>query len=334
MQNICLVRDFRGWMQNMVQQKKMKRAAEVVVRRWAKCDMGPSFATWRVGYLAAKKNELTRNRIVSRLVNLSLSSALRTWCDAVRMSRIAARVVVRWSGKCVQSAFDTWANHMQEINDSRQIVARVVGKMRYLCASAAFDGWTNGVAERREVLQRCQKVVGRLANGELARALVCWRQLCIIQEDKRGCITRWLSFAEEVADEIARRHLHCWATTVSNQKESRFKTNRILRCRSKPGQIILKKASAWNWLPRAWLLVGDAGPYLSPSDAGMKMLPINVAWKRQRRGWSLGGKFWEWLSHSRPGQAMLQILRGLLLRAPKSSSVGRLWRYRAPGRLG
>jgi hypothetical protein len=145
-----------------------------------------------------------------------------------RLKRAAELVLARWSHRGLAPSFETWRDRYAIERDHSIAGNKIILRWRNLLLSQLFTRWREQTVNKLKLKRSATKIVQRWMQVALAPAFTGWRQLCIIQEDQRGCITRWLSFAQEVADEITRRHLHCWATTARKQKESTFKTNKIV----------------------------------------------------------------------------------------------------------
>ena len=162
-------------------------------------------------------------RILKRLFNGKLSSALRAWKDMVEEDKrnkiIMMRVAAKMQKRVMAGAFFGWSDAVSEIVENRFKVKRALMRMKMRVAASMFSSWIDMVEERKRLRKIVSKTLKRMQNGKLNAGWKTWVK--VTMQLKRNANTAQ-SAALKMLNPALVGCLNTWKANVATIKHHRY----------------------------------------------------------------------------------------------------------------
>jgi len=213
---------YNTWKLNVAERKRLKRAAEKLVKRWRQMALALPFGTWNTQVVDLKRLARSAAKVVSRWCLLAVAVPYATWhanvADTKRLKRMAEKLVKRWKQMALSVPFVSWKAQVVELKRQARTVEKIVSRWRLLAVTVPYATWHTNVAETKRLKRVTEKLVKRWRQLALSVPFVTWKdQVAELNRLARAAakiITRWqllvvavpyASWAESVKEQLRQR---------------------------------------------------------------------------------------------------------------------------------
>ena len=218
---------YNRWDEYRNERIHFKQLAWKVLSRLGKTKLLAGWAKWD-SVVKAEKAEQDHQRalmvrILKRLFNGKLSSALRSWKDMVEEDKrnkiIMMRVAAKMQKRVIAGAFFGWSDAVNEIVENRFKVKRALMRMKMRVAASMFNTWIDMVEERKRLRKLVSKTVKRMLNGKLNAG---WKTWVKVTMQNRNSANMAQSAALKMLNPALVSCLNTWKGNVATIKHHRY----------------------------------------------------------------------------------------------------------------
>jgi hypothetical protein len=261
-QTIALSRPWSAWVDRSKEKKRLARTAARVLRTWNACHLAPAFHKWVEEHSRINAMALAGAKVLLRWRKMLISHSLSTWLEVVRTSHMTAKVLTRWSCKCMLGAFCLWSDHVHAQKQAHACGLAAVKKMLNKSTAMAFAAWAAAHTDCKRLQAAAVRVVYRWQQMTMAAPFATWHdhvdETKTLKHAAEKVVNRWTAMSMAVP----------FFTWLENVHE----------------KLKLKRAAAK--IMARWRLVDLARPWLAWCDRIAHKKHLERAAERTLRRWS------------------------------------------------
>ena len=239
-----LAKTFNGWVAWVKGTKRLRHAADRVVRRWTHRTAVACYNRWCE---FIRRRRLCRRvivRFVRRYRQQSLTQALNSWryflmvtafstAESTRQQLVVERCALRLRSALKSRAFGAWSEAAKSLVERRWQVRRAVDRWQRRNLAAFLDKWIDMVDVRVLCRHVMNKILQRYLLSGLSRAYISWR--AFVDDDKKAMaeearlevIVR--KVGRRMASLVVARTFDRWVEVAEVKRTYRRKMAKVLR---------------------------------------------------------------------------------------------------------
>jgi len=177
MQNLCSLRAYNKWWEEVCRARKAHRA----IARWHKSTLLQAYNRWGAQTLLLRNQRAVMERVLARMGHIQIARAFDQWISGMEVSRrqrlTMERIVLRMKGGCVARYWSSWLAHIVQHKRLRMTCLRVVTRWMNAVLASAWTRWQCRSDEAKRLRALLVKVTLRWAQISLAKVFSKWMEI-------------------------------------------------------------------------------------------------------------------------------------------------------------